>query len=114
MLVYKILTEVEHARLQRDGLFTGSPADVTDGFVHLSAAGQVADTVGKHFGDAGPLVIAAADAAALGPALRWEISRGGARFPHLYRPLTVGDIAWAAPLTFDAEGRAVVPAGPVP
>lgn len=95
MLVYKLLRADEWAAFDADGTFAGSPDDIRDGFIHLSAAAQVDATRARHF--AGEAVVRVAfDAAALGPALRWEVSRGGAEFPHLYRALTRGDVAAVA------------------
>lgn len=86
MLVYKLLRAGEWAAFDAEGGFAGSPDDVRDGFIHLSAANQVEATRAKYF--AGEAVVTVAlDAAALGDALRWEVSRGGAAFPHLYRAL---------------------------
>jgi uncharacterized protein (DUF952 family) len=83
-LVYKILRPSERATFERYGRFIGSPDDDRDGFVHLSTREQLAGTLAKHFeGEAG-LTILALDVAAMGSALRWEESRGGALFPHLY------------------------------
>jgi uncharacterized protein (DUF952 family) len=86
---YKILTADQWARFQADGVFAGAPVDLADGFIHLSAADQVAATLDKHFtgADGNPLaglMIAEMDLAALGEDVRWEISRGGALFPHVY------------------------------
>ncbi|MEM9781386.1 MAG: DUF952 domain-containing protein [Pseudomonadota bacterium] len=108
---YKILTLAEHEQLLRDGVFAGSPADLADGFVHLSTAEQVDGTAAKHFADRGALMIAACPVERLGEALRWEPSRGGALFPHLYRALTMDDIAWIRPLPRSADGRYRLPAG---
>ena len=89
--VYKLLRIDEWAAFDAAGSFAGSPDDIRDGFIHLSAADQVEATRAKYFADAA-VVCLALDAGALGPALRWEVSRGGAEFPHLYRPLTRADI----------------------
>ncbi len=91
MLVYKLLRENEWAAFQAAGSFAGSPDDHRDGFIHLSAADQVEATRAKYFAGV-PVVRVAFDAAGLGAALRWEASRGGALFPHLYRALTADDV----------------------
>jgi uncharacterized protein (DUF952 family) len=106
MLIYKVLRPAEWAELQRVGHSPGAPADRADGFVHFSTAPQLPGTLARHFAGERGLVLAAVDAAALGTALRWEPSRGGDLFPHLYRDLAVADILWSRPL---ADG----PAGPV-
>lgn len=98
MLVYKILRDDEWAALQRDGVITGAPIDLSDGFVHLSSGDQVAETARRHFADVEGLHLLALDADSLGAALVWEPSRGGALFPHLYRELRTGDVRWQRPL----------------
>ncbi|MEO1315882.1 MAG: DUF952 domain-containing protein [Pseudomonadota bacterium] len=104
MLVFKLLTADEAAILAADGRFEGSPADLADGFVHLSTAEQVPGTAAKHFAGRGLLTVLALEAEPLGDALQWEPSRGGALFPHLYRPLLVADIAWRAGYAPSADG----------
>lgn len=83
-LVYKILRPSELDVFERFGRFTGSPDDERDGFVHLSTREQLAGTLAKHFPGEEELTILALEVAAMGDALRWEESRGGALFPHLY------------------------------
>lgn len=83
-VAYKILTAAEWRTLERDGRFAGSPVDLADGYIHLSAADQVAGTLARHFAGQVGLVLATVDVVALGTAIRWEPSRGGAPFPHLY------------------------------
>ena len=85
--VYKILRAHEWRTFQDTGVFAGSPVDLKDGFIHLSAGAQVKGTREKHFAGEHDLVLLRISSAALGPDLRWEPSRGGALFPHLYRPL---------------------------
>lgn len=106
MRVYKLFRAAEWAAFQAAGETAGSPDDLRDGFVHLSTADQLPGTLARHFGGESGLVLVALEAAALGPALRWEVSRGGARFPHLYRPLRAGDVVRSWPL---AEGGALPP-----
>ncbi len=90
-IVYKLLRAAEWAAFEASGSFAGSPDDVRDGYIHLSAAEQVEGTRAKYFaGEA--TVLLALDAAALGDALRWEPSRGGALFPHLYRALALAEV----------------------
>ena len=96
--VYKLLRAEEWAAFRADGVFAGSPDDLRDGFIHLSAADQVAGTRAKYFADAPDAILLALDADALGPALGWEASRGGALFPHLYRALDLGEVRLAPPL----------------
>ena len=111
MQVYKILRADEWAALAAAGEFPGSPDDLADGFVHLSTAGQVAETAGRHFAGEDALVLLAAEEEALAPDLAWEPSRGGALFPHLHRPLRLPDVAWHAPVPLGPRGH-VLPALP--
>jgi uncharacterized protein (DUF952 family) len=98
MHIYKILRPEEWAELERSGETSGAPVDVADGFIHFSTAEQTAETAAKHFAGEDGLILAAFDADALGDALKWEVSRGGAKFPHLYAPLRCADVLWHAPL----------------
>lgn len=84
---FKILTAPQWAQFQADGVFHGAPIDLADGYIHLSAADQLQGTLDKHFAGQQDLVITEVDLAALGEAIRWEVSRGGALFPHCYAPL---------------------------
>lgn len=97
-LVFKVLRAGEWDAFRASGRFEGSPDDRRDGFIHLSAADQLEGTLARHFAGEAGLVRLALDVAALGDALRWEVSRGGARFPHLYRPLARADVIEAVPL----------------
>ncbi len=105
MLIYKILRPAEWDSLDAQGESLGAPVDLEDGFIHFSTAEQLRETAAKHFATAGDLVLLACDVEKLGPALRWEPSRGGALFPHLYRPLVRADILWHAPLPQGAQGH---------
>ena len=105
MLIYKILRADEWARLQREGETLGAPVDLADGFVHFSTADQVVETAARHFAGADGLVLLAVEAEGLGPALKWEASRGGALFPHLYAPLRLSDVAWRRPLPLMEAGH---------
>jgi uncharacterized protein (DUF952 family) len=111
MQIYKILTAEEWAALERDGTTAGAPVDLADGFIHFSTALQVAETAAKHFAGRDGLVLVAVEPEALGDALRWEPSRGGALFPHLYAPLGRADVAWAVPLPLGPDGRHRFPEG---
>lgn len=87
---FKVLTAAQWAQWQADGLFRGAPIDLADGYIHLSAIEQLQGTLDKYFAGQAGLVIAEVDLALLGAAVRWEESRGGAVFPHVYGllPLT--------------------------
>lgn len=108
--VYKILGAEEWAAARAAGVFLGAAVDHADGFIHLSGADQVAGTLALHFAGRDDLVLAGFDAAALGDALRWEASRGGALFPHLYGPLDLAHLSSATPLPRDAAGAHILPA----
>ncbi len=84
---YKILTAAQWTQFQADDVFHGAPVDLADGYIHLSAAEQLQGTLDKHFAGQAGLVIAEVDLAALGDTIKWEVSRGGALFPHIYGPL---------------------------
>ena len=98
MLIYKIFRSPEWEALVADGSTLGAPIDIDDGFVHFSTAEQAAETAAKHFDGVDGLVLLAVEADSLGDALNWEPSRGGALFPHLYRPLRIDDVSWHKPL----------------
>ncbi|AHD00519.1 DUF952 domain-containing protein [Leisingera methylohalidivorans] len=98
MLIYKIFRADEWAALQAQGETRGAPIDVADGYVHFSTATQAAETAARHFADAEGLTLLACDAEAMGDDLKWEVSRGGARFPHLFRNIRMADVVWAKPL----------------
>ncbi|WP_149776933.1 DUF952 domain-containing protein [Ruegeria intermedia] len=101
MLIYKIFRAEEWAALQAQGETRGAPIDVTDGFVHFSTAEQAAETAAKHFAGAENLTLVACDAQKMGDDLKWEVSRGGALFPHLYRNMRMADVVWAKPLPLE-------------
>ncbi|HWA63820.1 MAG TPA: DUF952 domain-containing protein [Caulobacteraceae bacterium] len=87
--IYKILTRAEWDVAKARGAFEGSAVDLADGYIHFSAADQAMETARKHFAGQAGLVVLTLEAETLGPALKWEPSRGGALFPHLYAPLPV-------------------------
>lgn len=107
--VYKICDESSWRRAEKAGRFAGSAADLRDGFIHLSSGAQVRGTAARHFAGEAGLLLVAVDAGALGPALRWEISRGGEAFPHLYADLPMGAVLWAKPLPLAGDGGHVFP-----
>ena len=89
-LIYKILSRAEWDAACEAGTFLGSAVDVKDGFIHFSTADQWRETLEKHFAGQADLLLVAVQTDALGPDLKWEPSRGGALFPHLYGPLPTG------------------------
>ncbi len=104
MLIYKIFRTPEYDAFAKAGETLGAPIDLADGYVHLSTAEQVAETAAKHFAGVDGLWLLALESEDL-DALRWEVSRGGAEFPHLYRPLRADDVLWARPLPLTAQGH---------
>jgi uncharacterized protein (DUF952 family) len=105
MLIYKIFRRPEWDVFRAAGVTTGAPIDVADGFVHFSTAAQVAETAERHFAVESDLVLVAVNSDALGDALKWHPSRGGALFPHLYRPLRMSDVIWDKSLPLGATGH---------
>ena len=105
MLIYKIFRADEWAVLRDEGASDGAPIDVADGFVHFSTAEQAAETAAKHFAGIEGLTLLACDAGAMGDDLKWEVSRGGALFPHLYRQIRMSDVVWSRPLPFDGQAH---------
>lgn len=109
-VAYKILTGEQLATLLADGTFAGAPVDIQDGYIHLSTAGQVLGTLDKHFAGRDDLQIAAVDLAALDDVIRWEESRGGALFPHIYADLPLSAVLAHGPVARDADGALILPA----
>lgn len=108
-VAYKVLTAEEMDRLETDGSFAGAPVDTADGFIHLSTAEQIGETVAKHFSGHSDLHVAAVDLVALGAAVKWEPSRGGALFPHIYGTLPMSAVIAYGPMERDDEGRVRLP-----
>lgn len=105
MLIFKIFRRPEWNDLRDNGQTAGAPIDLADGYIHFSTAAQVAETAAKYFADQSDLVLVALEAEALGPDLKWEPSRGGALFPHLYRKMTMADVLWDKSLPLGASGH---------
>lgn len=105
MLIYKIFRRPEWDAFRADGRTLGAPVDRADGFIHFSTAEQVTETAAKHFATESDLVLVAFRAPDLGPELRWEPSRGGALFPHLYRALRIEEVVWDKSLPLGASGH---------
>jgi uncharacterized protein (DUF952 family) len=108
-LVFKIVDRPSWEAVAASGTFGGSPVDARDGFIHFSSAAQVRETAARHFAGQPDLLLVAVDASALGDGLRWEPSRGGALFPHLYGPLPLSAVRWVQDLPLDAAGQHVFP-----
>lgn len=103
--IYKICSVGLWREAEDNGFLRGSPDDIRDGFIHFSTATQLTETGARHFAGQTDLVLVSVDATALGEALRYEASRGGDLFPHLYGPLPVAAVAWARPLPLGPDGR---------
>ncbi|MBL1438067.1 MAG: DUF952 domain-containing protein [Rhodobacteraceae bacterium] len=108
MLIYKIFRADEWRSLQTEGETLGAPIDLADGYVHFSTASQAAETAAKYFAGVGGLMLLAVDADKCTP-IKWEVSRGGAQFPHLYRALKLTDVLWAKPLPCEGAGHIFPP-----
>jgi uncharacterized protein (DUF952 family) len=109
MTIYKITPQALWRRAEVAGQFTGTPVDEADGFIHFSTATQVRETASKHFSGQSDLMLVAIDEAALGAALRYEPSRGGDLFPHLYAPLLLSAVLWVKPLPANEDGSHAFP-----
>ncbi len=108
-VAYKVLTAREMAAFQNEGMFAGSPVDLADGFIHLSAAAQVNETLAKHFAGQTDLIVMEVDLTALGSTVRWEPSRGGALFPHVYGGLPITAVLAHCPLEWGPDGTVLLP-----
>jgi len=109
MLIYKICHAAEWAQAERDGLYAGSAKDREDRFMHFSTAEQVRGTLERHYADAGDLVLVAVTAEPMGAALKFEPSRDGALFPHLYGTLPMTFVRWAKRIRRGADGKFLLP-----
>jgi|SRR5690606_35905419 len=112
-LVYKIATVELAAAAAAAGSFAGMPIDHRDGYIHLSTAAQLSETLALHFRGQGNLVLLAVRTEAVAEALKWEPSRGGDLFPHLYGPLPMSAVAWTASIAVGNDGSVALPAGVV-
>ncbi|HLH10251.1 MAG TPA: DUF952 domain-containing protein [Methylovirgula sp.] len=103
-LIYKIVPADLWLQAEETGAFAGAPIDQRDGFIHFSTRGQVRETAAKYFAGADDLLLIGVDPGKLGEDLRYEVSRGGALFPHLYAPLDLAAVVFARPLPLGADG----------
>jgi uncharacterized protein (DUF952 family) len=108
-LIYKVANADEFNAARDDGIYAGAPIDLEDGFIHFSTAAQLPETLRLHFRGRDDLVIAAVRTADLGNALKWEPSRGGALFPHLYGNLEMKSVYWVEPIVVDEDGNCRLP-----
>ncbi len=109
VLIYKIVDRPSWEAAAAVGSYNGSVHDIRDGFIHFSTAEQAPETAAKHFKGETDLLLVAVNAASIGTALRWEPSRGGALFPHLYAPLETAVAAWVKTLPLGPDGRHIFP-----
>ena len=107
--IYKICADALWHQAEREGMFRGAPVDVSDGFIHFSSATQVRATAAEYFAGVENLLLIAVDADALGEALRWEVSRAGESFPHLYGDLPLAAVRWVKLLPLGTDQRHIYP-----
>lgn len=107
---WKVLTTPQMEDFVAQEVFHGAPVDLADGYIHLSTEDQLAGTLDKHFAGQTGLWIAGVELAAMGDAVRWEVSRGGALFPHLYAPLPLSAVIARGPLARRDDGSEILPA----
>jgi uncharacterized protein (DUF952 family) len=103
-IAFKILTKDQMETLEHEGVFAGAPIDLQDGYIHLSTAEQTVETLEKHFAGQSDLWIAAVDLEALGETVKWEPSRGGQLFPHIYAALPLSAVTAYSPVHYEPDG----------
>ncbi len=108
-IIYKISPRDAWQQAVEAGVFHGAPIDEKDGYIHFSTAAQVKETAAKHFAGQDDLMLVAVEVARLGDALKWEPSRGGALFPHLYAELPIDAVCSVEPLPLGCDGAHVFP-----
>ncbi len=108
-VIYKIVTMAQWRQAEERGRFTGAPVDLADGYIHFSTAEQLRETAAKHFAGQGDLLLVSVQAQSLGADLRYESSRGGQLFPHLYGDLPLSAVLTSEPLPLNDAGRHVFP-----
>lgn len=107
--IYKICGQASWRAAMAAGEYRGSADDARDGFIHFSTSGQLAETAAKHFAKQTDLILVAVDGDALKGKLKWEPSRGGDLFPHLYAALPLSAVRWSRPLPDEIDGRRPLP-----
>lgn len=110
-LIYKITPAAPWRDAERRGEFIGAPVDLADGFIHFSGADTVRETARRYFAGQSDLLLVAVDTRRLGEALKWEASRGGALFPHLYGRLAMSAVVSVVELPLDDAGHHQFPPG---
>lgn len=104
-LIYKIAPRALWQAAEAAGVFDGAPIDHADGYIHFSTAAQAVETASKHFAGQDDLLLVAVETDRLGDALKYEVSRGGDLFPHLYASLPMAAVRWVKPLPLGADGK---------
>jgi len=107
--IYKILAQTAWNEAQKEGVYQGSADDIRDGFIHFSTKEQLQGTLEKHYKGQKDLILLAIIESDLGENLKWEPSRGGALFPHLYAPLPTSHVLWEKPLELTNDGSHIIP-----
>lgn len=108
-IIFKICPAFLWQEAEKAGSFEGAPVDIQDGYIHFSTAKQVVETARRHFAGQDDLLLIAIDADSLGAALRYEPSRGGDLFPHLYAPLSLSAVRWVKKLPLGVDGQHIFP-----
>lgn len=108
-IIFKICPAFLWREAEKAGSFEGAAVDIQDGYIHFSTAKQVVETAKRHFAGQDDLLLIAVDADSLGEALRYEPSRGGDLFPHLYSPLSLSAVRWVKPLPLGVDGQHIFP-----
>jgi uncharacterized protein (DUF952 family) len=111
-IIYKVVRTAEWDSAREAGVFKGSADDERDGFIHLSRAVQLRATLERHFAGEEGLLLVAVDTGGLGRELKWEMSRGGENFPHLYGTLKLTSVHSVTPIHRDKDGRSILPSDP--
>jgi len=109
-IAYKIMSVAELKLMRNDGVFPGSPADIADGYIHLSCGSQLAATLDKHYNGVDGLMLLAVDLSLLGDTVRWEPARGGQLFPHIHGRLPLAAVVAVAPMERSPDGAVRLPA----
>lgn len=108
-LAYKVLTGDQLAELMGTGSFAGAPVDLEDGYIHLSTESQLGETLVRHFSGQGDLWLVEVDLVALHDDVRWEPSRGGQLFPHVYAVLPLSAVVGHGPVMWNDDGKVLLP-----
>ena len=108
-VIYKVVSAQEWSVAKEQGEFRGAAIDLTDGYIHFSTAEQLRETVEKHFAGQTDLLLVGVEVDRLGDELKWEPSRGGALFPHLYAPLSIDSVVMTQDMPVGEDGKHIIP-----